>query len=121
MEESILTLVKQSCGITEAQTVFDKDIIMHINSVLIILNQLGVGPTNGFTISDKTATWSELVSDGKNLEAIKSYVYMKVKLLFDPPLSSTVMDCTNRMISELEWRLNVAVESSGKEDVNKNE
>lgn len=121
MNESILTSVKKLLGIQEDYEHFDSDIIMHINSVLMILNQLGVGPTNGFTISDKTATWSELVSDGKNLEAIKSYVYMKVKLLFDPPLSSTVMDCTNRMISELEWRLNVAVESSGKEDVNKNE
>lgn len=121
MTDSILTTIKKLLGITEEYEHFDQDIIMHINSVFMILTQLGVGPSNGFRISDKTATWDEFIEEGTNLEAVKSYVYMKVKLLFDPPISSTVMDCINRMISELEWRLNVAVESSGKEDVNKNE
>lgn len=115
MDESILTSIKKLLGITEDYEHFDSDIIIHINSVLMILNQLGVGPAEGFTISDKTTTWSELISDNKKLEAVKSYVYMKVKLLFDPSLSSTVMESMNRMISELEWRLNAAVETNGEE------
>ena len=85
---------------------------MHINSVFMILNQLGVGPSDGFSITDKTAVWSDFISDNKNLEAVKSYMYMKVRLLFDPPLSSAVMECMNRMISELEWRLNSEAESN---------
>ena len=85
---------------------------MHINSVFMILNQLGVGPSSGFSITDKTAVWGNFISDNDNLEAVKSYVYMKVRLLFDPPLSSAVMECMNRMIGELEWRLNSEAESN---------
>lgn len=118
MNQSILTSVKKMLGMTEDYEPYDPVIIMHINSVLTILNQLGVGPSEGFSISDKTSTWSDFTSDDKKLEAVKSYVYLKVKLLFDPPLSSTVMDAMNRMISELEWRLNIEAESSGKEDTN---
>ena len=77
----------------------------------MILNQLGVGPTEEFTITDKTAVWSDFISDNKKFESVKTYVYMKVRLLFDPPLSSAVMDCINKVINELEWRLNVAAES----------
>lgn len=110
MGDSILTSIKKMLGITEEYEHFDADIIMHINSVFMILNQLGVGPNKGFSIRDKTTTWGDYLSDESNLEAVKSYVYLKVKLIFDPPLSSTVMDCMTRMISEYEWRLNVAVE-----------
>lgn len=109
--ESILTSIKKLLGITEEYEHFDVDIIMHINSVFMILTQLGVGPAEGFSIKDKTTTWDEFVPENQ-LESVKSYVYMKVKLLFDPPLSSAVIECTNRQISELEWRLNVAVEST---------
>lgn len=98
-------------GITEEYTYFDDDIIMHINSALMILTQLGVGPTKGFTIQSKDAVWSDFVSEEDNVEAIKTYVYLKVKLLFDPPLTSSVLDSMERLISELEWRLNVAVEN----------
>ena len=112
MYESILTSIKKLLGIPEDYEHYDADIIMHINSVFMILNQLGVGPSNGFSITDKTAVWSNFVSDNNNLEAVKSYVYMKVRLLFDPPLSSAVMECMNRMISELEWRLNSEAESN---------
>ena len=112
MTDSILTTIKKLLGITEEYEHFDQDIIMHINSVFMILTQLGVGPSNGFSISDKTATWDEFIEEGTNLEAVKSYVYMKVRLLFDPPLSSTVMECINRSINELEWRLNVSAESN---------
>ena len=110
--ESILTSVKKLLGITEEYEHFDADIIMHINSVFMILTQLGVGPAEGFSIRDKTATWDEFISNGQNLESVKSYMYMKVRLLFDPPASSSVMDSMNRLISELEWRLNVAAESN---------
>lgn len=109
--ESILTSIKKLLGIDEEYEHFDSDIIMHINSVFMILNQLGVGPTEGFSIKDKTTTWGDFVTDLTKVEAIKSYVYLKVKLLFDPPLSSSVMESINRTISELEWRINVAAES----------
>lgn len=97
-------------GVDEEYDCFDTDIILHINSVLMILTQLGVGPSEGFIITDKTATWEDFLKDTKKLESVKSYVYLKVKLLFDPPLSSAVMDATNSLIRELEWRLNVAGE-----------
>ena len=111
MDESILTSIKKLLGIPEDYEHFDQDIIIHINSVFMILNQLGVGPTEEFTIADKTAVWSDFISDNKKFESVKTYVYMKVRLLFDPPLSSAVMDCINKVINELEWRLNVAAES----------
>lgn len=98
-------------GITEEYTYFDDDIIMHINSALMILTQLGVGPAKGFTIQSKDAVWSDFVSEEDNVEAIKTYIYLKVKLLFDPPLTSSVLDSMERLISELEWRLNVEVEN----------
>lgn len=112
--DSILTSVKKMLGIEEEYEHFDADIIMHINSVLMILNQIGVGPSDGFSISDKTAKWSDFIQDSRKLESVKSYVYLKVKLLFDPPQSSAVMESMNRMISELEWRLSVAVDQSEK-------
>lgn len=108
--DSILTSVKKMLGITEDYEHFDADLIMHINSVFMILTQLGVGPSEGFSIEDDSAIWDDFISTGSNLEAVKSYVYLKVKLLFDPPLSSAVMESMNRMISELEWRLNVSVD-----------
>ena len=109
--ESILTSIKKLLGIAEEYEHFDKDIIMHINSVFMILNQLGVGPSKGFMITDSSASWDDfLPEDSGKLEAVKSYMYMKVQLMFDPPLSSAVMEAKNRLISELEWRLNVAVD-----------
>ena len=109
--ESILTSVKKMLGIPEDYEHFDADIIMHINSVFMILTQLGVGPAEGFTIMDEDAIWSDFIQDKKTIESVKSYMYLKVRLLFDPPLSSAVIDSMNRLISELEWRLNVAAES----------
>lgn len=109
--ESILTSIKKLLGITEEYEHFDPDLIMHINSVLMILTQMGVGPSEGFSIEDSTSTWTDFVSDTNKLEAVKSYVHLKVKLLFDPPLSSSVVEAINRMITELEWRLYVAAES----------
>lgn len=108
--ESILTSIKKMIGIEEEYEHFDADIIIHINSVFSILTQLGVGPANGFTISDKTATWSQFIGDSVMIESVKTYMYLKVKLIFDPPLSSAVLESMKQTISELEWRLNVSVD-----------
>lgn len=110
--ESILISIKKLLGITEEYDQFDPDIIMHINSVFMVLTQLGIGPSEGFSIEDDTSVWSDFIKDANKIEAVKSYIYLKVKLLFDPPLSSAVIDSTNRLINELEWRLNVAAEST---------
>lgn len=112
MNESILTSIKKMLGITEEYTHFDQDLIIHINTVLMILTQLGVGPAGGFSIKDEHETWSDFVSENEKLEAVKSYVYLKVRLLFDPPLSSAVTESINKMINELEWRLNVAADKT---------
>lgn len=115
--ESILTSIKKLLGIAEDYVHFDPDIIMHINSVFMILNQLGIGPKNGFSISDKNDTWDDyLQNDSTNFEAVKSYIHLKVKLIFDPPLSSSVMEAMKQIINELEWRLNVQAEFNGKEE-----
>ena len=106
--ESILTSIKKLLGIDEEYENFDPEIIMHINSVFMILNQLGVGPSESFSIQDSKSVWSNFMSSGSNIEAVKSYMHLKVKLMFDPPSSSAVMDAINRTIAELEWRLNVA-------------
>lgn len=105
--ESILTSIKKMLGIAEEYEHFDMDLIIHVNSVLSILAQLGVGPSEGFSIRDKTAVWNEFIPTGVNLELVKSYVYLKVRLLFDPPSSSAVIESTNRLINELEWRISI--------------
>lgn len=110
--DSILGSIKKLLGITEVYDVFDKDLVMHINSVFFVLTQLGVGPAEGFAIQDETAVWDDFIPCGANLEAVKSYVYLKVRLLFDPPQSSALTEAINRQISEFEWRLNVAVDPS---------
>lgn len=110
--DSILTSIKKLLGISEDYTQFDNDIIMHINTVFMNLTQLGVGPAEGFSIEDDSTDWTEFIDIENNaqLHAVKTYVYLKVKLLFDPPLSSSVIEATDRQIAELEWRLNAAVE-----------
>lgn len=113
-KNSILTSIKKLLGITESCTDFDTDIIMHINTVLMTLSQLGVG-TEGFQIEDKNAVWSEFIKSDK-LAATKSYVYLRVKLLFDPPLNSAIIEAIKESIRELEWRLNVRVESESEDD-----
>lgn len=109
--ESILTSIKKLLGIEDEYKHFDADIIMHINSVFTVLTQIGVGPAEGFRIEDDLATWSEFLGDDIRLDSVKSYMHMKVKLLFDPPTSSAVMESMNRMINEFEWRLNVTADS----------
>lgn len=108
--ESILTSIKKLLGIAKEYEHFDADIIMHINSVFMTLTQLGVGPPDGFSIADEDFTWDEFLPDKKRLEAVKSYVYLKVRLMFDPPQNTGHIQAIERQIAELEWRLNVAVD-----------
>ena len=107
--DSILVSVKKMLGIDESYLVFDTDIIIHINTVLSILHQLGIGADEGFQIDSDEQTWADLFGDDPRLNFIKSYVYLKVRSLFDPPTGS-VLESLNRSISELEWRINVAVD-----------
>lgn len=107
--ESILDSIKKLLGPSGIDH-FDTDIIMHINTAFMVLNQLGVGPSEGFSIKDNTAKWSDFLSDETKLEAVKTYIYLKVRLVFDPPNSSSVIESINRQIAEYEWRLNVAVD-----------
>ena len=110
--DSILTSIKKLLGIPKEYEHYDPDIIMHINSVFMILTQMGVGPSKGFTIEDDTTDWVDFVKDTTQIEAIKSYMHLKVKLLFDPPLNSAVIESMNRSIAEFEWRLNVAADTT---------
>lgn len=109
--DSILDSIKKLLGIDILDTSFDGDLIIYINSVFAILNQLGVGPSEVFWISDNGAIWDEFIYDyAFDLQLLKSYIYLKVKLIFDPPASSFVLESNNRLISEFEWRLNVHAE-----------
>lgn len=110
MNDSILDTIKQLLGIQSDYTAFDTDIIVHINSAFMALNQLGVGPTECFSIDGSGEEWAEFVDESIDLEAVKTYIYLKVRTIFDPPSSSVVMESMNKNISEFEWRLNVQVE-----------
>ena len=115
MTDSILDSVKVALGILPEYTHFDDVLIMHINTVFSILTQLGVGPDNGFSITDNTTEWSSYILTNTTIEMVKSYVVKKVGLLFDPPASLSIMEAQKNLISEMEWRLNVAVDP--KEDI----
>lgn len=110
MNESILTSVKKLLGIVEDDENFDMDVIIHINTYLNHLNQIGVG-VKGFTIQDKTAVWSDFLGDDvSRLQAVKTFVYIKVRLIFDPPNSSYVASELNNAVKEIEFRLNTEVD-----------
>lgn len=116
--DSILTSVKKDLGLTEDYEHFDPDIIMDINAVFMVLNQLGVGPEEGYSISDKSAVWTDFMEAGPVLEGVKKYVSMKVKFMFDTStMTSPMIDILSKQIAEFEWRLNVAVDP-GKEENN---
>lgn len=110
--ESVLTTIKKMLGITADYTHFDTDIIVHINTVLLTLNQIGVGPSEPAYITSEVETWKQVIGDTKNFEAVKTYIYLKVRMLFDPPASSSVLESMNRQANELEWRLNVQSDSN---------
>lgn len=102
--DNILASIKKLLGINPEYQEFDQDIIMHINTVFMILNQLNIGPSEGFAIVDGLEEWSDYTT-ALNENAVRTFVYLKVKLMFDPPTSSALMDSINNMLAELEWRL----------------
>lgn len=108
--DSILDSVKKDLGITVEYTHFDPDIIMGINTSLSILNQLGVGPSSGFYITDRSAVWSDFLDNETQLEFVKSYISKKTKQLFDPPQTGPLAEALDKVLKELEWRINVAVD-----------
>ena len=110
--ESILTSIKKLLGIDEEYKQFDTDIIIHINTVLMGLTQIGVGPEEGFAITDEYSTWEDFIGDKPYLNSVKSYMYLRVRTLFDPPLSSAALDSMKKLADEFEWRLQVAVENN---------
>jgi hypothetical protein len=105
--DSILDSIKKLLGLDSTYTPFDTDVIIHINTAFFVLWQLGIGPTDSFSIEDNTATWSAFVGTDLNLNAVKSYIFIRVKMLFDPPTTSFVIDAYNAQLKEYEWRLNV--------------
>lgn len=107
--DSILTSVKKMLGIQDDYTHFDPEIIMHINSAFLILNQLGVGPDDPFVIESKMDYWDDFVDEGK-IDLVKTYVYMRVRLMFDPPTSGFLVDSLNKQIQEYEFRMSVQAE-----------
>lgn len=108
--DSILTSIKKLLGIDADYRHFDQDIIMHINSAFAMLTQLGVGPENGFSISDESAVWDDFIPDSPQLGFVKSFMYLKVRIMFDPPLTSSVLDSMQRQIDEFVWRIQVAAD-----------
>jgi hypothetical protein len=107
MTDSILTSTKKILGVAEDYEAFDVDILTHINSVFSTLNQLGIGPEEGFAIEDANATWSDFLGDDLRLNNVRTYVYLRVRLLFDPPTTSFLITSLNEQAKELEWRMNV--------------
>ena len=107
MEESILTSTKKILGLDASYTPFDLDVITHINAAFSLLNQLGVGPEEGFWILDENVLWTDYPVPSQQLHLVKTYVFLKVRILFDPPGTSFLLESANNQIKEYEWRLNV--------------
>lgn len=112
MSDSILNSTKKVLGIEPDYMVFDIDVMMHINSVFTTLAQLGIGPVNGFMIRDSIATWDDILGEDLNLNSVKTYVYLRVRLLFDPPSTPHAINAMKEQITELEWRLNTQREAT---------
>lgn len=113
MSESILDSTKKVLSLDASYTAFDQDIILHINSVFVTLTQLGIGPVDGFAITDNTATWDDFIGTDLRLNSVKTYIYLRVRMLFDPPTTSYLIEALRKQIEELEWRLNVYREETG--------
>lgn len=107
MEESILGSIKKLLGIHEDDTTFDMDVMIHINSAILALTENGIGPQNGFAIKGSTEKWSDFLGSSSLLEASKTFIYLTVKLVFDPPTSSFVIDAYQKQLNEIIWRLNI--------------
>lgn len=111
-QDSILLSIKKLLGISKECTDFDTDIIIHINTTLMNLDQLGIEISKSFSVKDNKQTWSEIITEQERIDSIITYVYLKVKLVFDPPLSSAVMEANKQSINELEWRLTIQVDEN---------
>lgn len=109
---SILDSTKKAIGLGAEYDVFDSDITMHINSVFFTLNQLGVGPAEGFQITGSDETWDAFLGDDPRMNAVKSYMYLRVRLLFDPPPTSFTQEALKQQAQEYEWRLNLHAETN---------
>ena len=109
--DSILTSTKKMVGVPKEHKEFDLDIVMHINSVFSTLHQIGLGHADGFIVDDEKARWSVFLGGRRDVEFVKSYMYTKVRLLFDPPTTSFAIESLNKTALEYEWRINVAAES----------
>lgn len=112
MEDSILKSTKKVLGLEADYTPFDPDVIMHINTVFSILTQLGIGPAEGFMIEDDQGVWSNFLGDDLQLNQVKTFMYLRVRLLFDPPQTSYLITAMENQAKELEWRLNAYREGS---------
>lgn len=111
MNDSILNSTKKLLGLDEAYTAFDLDVIVHLNSTFAVLHQLGVGPEESFAISGATETWDDFLGTIKNVNSVKTYVYLRVRMFFDPPATSFALSAMKEQITEFEWRLNLATEN----------
>ena len=116
MEESILKTIKQLIGCPDDFEQFDLDLIVHINSAFATLTQLGVGPKEGYRITGSDNEWSEFEDDAQKLSLIKDYVYIKTRLLFDPPTSGSLMDSLKEQLKEMEWRLYMLYDPISEDD-----
>lgn len=108
--ESILASIKKLLNVDLEDPSFDTDIVVLINGEFMTLQQLGIGPEEGFSISGYEANWTDFFNDQRIIDTVKTYTYMRVRMIFDPPASSVVADAINSRIAELEWRLNVWAE-----------
>lgn len=111
MIQSILESTKKVLGIDASYTVFDEDVGMHINTALSKLHQLGVGPDEAFEITGSTEVWSDFIETDARFSPVKTYVYLSVRLVFDPPTTSFALNAMKEQLQELEWRLNVTREA----------
>lgn len=110
LETSILITIRTSLGILPDSTVFDPELLVSINSALMVVSQLGIGPVGGLSIDDDTVDWDELFDGVTNIEAVKSYIFLKVKLDFDPPGTSFLQESINRQLTELAYRIMIEVD-----------
>ena len=108
--DSILISIKSMLGVQEEFTGFDGTIMSAINTAIFSLNQVGIGPVDGMTVVSTDQTWSELYDGVSNLEAVKSYIYLKTKLIFDPPATSFLLQSIDSQMTEALWRLSIEVE-----------
>lgn len=118
MQNSILLTIKQMLGIPSEYSVFDEELVVYINTVIAALRQLGVGPENGFAITGENDSWGDYIGDTLMYENVKSYIYLKVRMMFDPPSSSFVLEAFKNQAAEIEWRIYIQADEDKDEGEN---